>query len=44
MRDNLVLLGAAGFAVACCFGLSLAAAAGATTLLGLAGVAVPAAA
>lgn len=44
MRDSLLVLGTAAVAVACCLGLSLAAAAGAATLLGLVGVALPVAA
>jgi hypothetical protein len=44
MRDDLFVLGAAAVAVVCCFGVSLLVAAGATTVLGLAGVALPAAA
>ena len=43
MRGDLFVLGTAA-AVVCCLGFSLLVAAGATTVLGLAGVAVPAAA
>jgi hypothetical protein len=44
MRDGAFVLVTAAVAVACCLGVSLPAAAGATALLGLAGVALPAAA
>ena len=44
MRDDLFVLGTAAAAVVCCVGVSLVVAAGGTALLGLAGVAVPAAA
>lgn len=44
MRNDLFVLGAAAVAIVCCLGVSLLAAAGGTALLGLAGVAVPAAA
>ena len=43
-RDDLLVLGAAALAVVCCLGLSLLVAAGGSALLGLAGVALPAAA
>jgi hypothetical protein len=43
-RGDLVVLATAATAVVCCLGLSLLAAAGGTALLGLAGVALPAAA
>ena len=43
MRGDLFVLGTAAAAVVCCLGLSLLVAAGGTALLGLAGVAVPAA-
>lgn len=44
MRVNLYVLGVASAAVACCFGVSLLAAAGWTAVLALAGVALPVAA
>ena len=44
MRDGLLALGTGLVAVVCCLGISLAAAAGATTLLSLAGLALPLAA
>ncbi|HYL40536.1 MAG TPA: hypothetical protein VET90_04440 [Candidatus Binatus sp.] len=44
MRDSLFVLATAAVAVVCCLGISLLAAAGGTALLGLAGVALPAAA
>ena len=44
MRDNVLVLGTALIAIACCLGISLLAAAGGTAVLGLAGVALPAAA
>lgn len=44
MRDGLLALGTATAAVACCLGVSLLVAAGGTAALGLAGVALPAAA
>ena len=44
MKGDLFVLGTAAAAVACCLGFSLFVAAGGTALLGLAGVAVPAAA
>ena len=44
MRDSLFVLGTAAAAVLCCFGISLLAAAGGTAVLGLAGLALPAAA
>lgn len=44
MRDSLFVLGTAVVAVACCFGVSLLAAAGTTTFLGATGVALPIAA
>lgn len=44
MRDGLFALGVAAVAAVCCLGVSLLAAAGGTALLGLVGVALPAAA
>ena len=44
MKDNLVMLGVAGVAIAWCFAATIAAAAGLTTILALAGVALPLAA
>jgi hypothetical protein len=44
MRDSLLVLGTAAVAAACCLGTSLLAAAVGTAALGLAGVALPAAA
>ena len=44
MRDDRFVLGTAAAAVVCCLGVSLVVAAGGTALLGLAGVALPAAA
>lgn len=44
MKDSLLVLGTAAVAVACCVGVSVLAAAGGTAVLGLAGLAVPAAA
>ena len=44
MRDDLLVFGTAAAAVVCCLGVSLLVAAGGTALLGLAGVALPAAA
>ncbi|NJD29943.1 MAG: hypothetical protein FIA92_16825 [Chloroflexi bacterium] len=44
MKDDLFVFGAAAVGVVCCLGLSLLAAAGSTAALGLAGVALPAAA
>jgi hypothetical protein len=44
MRDSRFVLGTAALAVVCCFGISLLAAAGGTAVLGLAGLALPAAA
>lgn len=41
MKDGLFVLGTAAAAIACCFGVSLLAAAGTTTLLGVVGVALP---
>ena len=44
MRGDLFVLGTAAAAVVCCLGVSLLVAAGGTAWLGLAGVALPAAA
>jgi hypothetical protein len=44
MRDSPFLLGTAAVAIVCCAGISLLAAAGGTGVLGLAGIALPAAA
>ena len=44
MTSGLFVLGTAAAAVVCCFGVSLLVAAGATTVFGLAEVALPAAA
>lgn len=44
MRDSGFVLGTAAIAAVCCLGASLLAAAGGTAVLGLAGVALPAAA
>jgi hypothetical protein len=44
MRDSPFVLGTAAVAVVCCFGISVLAAAGGTAVLGLAGLALPAAA
>ncbi|MDA8203320.1 MAG: hypothetical protein M0Z49_11285 [Chloroflexi bacterium] len=44
MKDSRFLLGTAAIAVVCCFGISLLAAAGGTAVLGIAGLALPAAA
>ena len=41
MKDRWFVLGTAALAIACCFGVSLLAAAGMTTLLGAVGVALP---
>ncbi len=41
MKDRWLVLGTAALASACCFGVSLLAAAGTTTMLGVVGVAVP---
>ena len=43
MRVDSSVVGAAAVAVVCCLGVSLLVAVGATTLLGLAGLAIPAA-
>lgn len=43
MKDGLFLLGTAAVAIVCCFGVSLLAAAGTTTLLGVVGGALPSA-
>lgn len=43
MRGDFFVVGTAAVAVVCCLGVSLLAAAGATTLLGIAGLGVPAA-
>ena len=44
MRDDLFVLGTVAAAVVCCLGVSLLVAAGGTAWLGLAGLALPAAA
>lgn len=44
MRDSLFVLGTVALAAVCCFGISLLAAAGGTAVLGIAGLALPAAA
>lgn len=41
MKDSRFVLGTAALAIACCFGVSLLAAAGTTTILGVVGVALP---
>ncbi len=41
MKDSRFLLGTAALAIACCFGVSLLAAASTTTILGVVGVALP---
>ena len=43
MSDEVLVLGTAAVALVCCFVVSLLAATGATALLGLAGLALPAA-
>ncbi len=41
MKDGPFVLGTAAVAIVCCFGVSLLAAAGTTTILGVIGVALP---